>query len=327
MSNDIYQGPICEHPDCNVIITNKRRGVFNKFCSKQCRYSDPNRAVKTRNTVIKKYGYENVAQIPASMRKKKETMLERYGVEHQAHSESIMEKKERTLLRRYGSTTTFGSDSIKEKIQETNLKKYGSMYYTSTDAFKKKAKKTNLDRYGVENVFLSTEIQESMNTIKYNKYGTKYPMQNPNIHEKQQLSRYKRKLVTLPSGRTVSVQGYENYGVLWLLRHFCESDCQITSSDDKPVYKYVYDNKERIYIPDVRIKSISAVFEIKSVYTFDSMENRNIAKGLGVLQTGDLFSFLIFNPTGELNVNKTKHSNDRLREAWVSLRRDDSRST
>ena len=76
---------------------------------------------KRKQTVMKRYGVENVAHLPESQIKKKKFNLEKYGVENVNQLEEFRQKARETNLRKYGQEYP----SHTEKGIETSLKRYG----------------------------------------------------------------------------------------------------------------------------------------------------------------------------------------------------------
>lgn len=84
------------------------------------------KSLKTRKTVLERYGVENVGN--AFRDKMRETMLERYGAAHPAHVKVIQDKKKKTVLERYGSEYLFTTEKFKEDLKGSNIDKYGVEY-------------------------------------------------------------------------------------------------------------------------------------------------------------------------------------------------------
>ena len=83
------------------------------------------------------------------------------------------------------------------------------------------SEKTCLKRYGVKNPFQSTELMKNVT--------------------------YQRKQYTLPSGRTVSIQGYEPYALDILLNQYEEDDLLINDMDIKNYIGVIKYNNGHIY--------------------------------------------------------------------------------
>lgn len=109
-----YEHGLTELPKCAcgapVKFYTFRTG-YKEFCSVKCAAMNENRAMKSRETMLKKYGTTefNNAQ------KRKKTCLEKYGVESYFESEDFKRKSERTIFDKYGVTNISQSSDVKMK--------------------------------------------------------------------------------------------------------------------------------------------------------------------------------------------------------------------
>jgi hypothetical protein len=102
------------------------------------------------------------------------------------------------------------------------------------------------------------------------------------------------KTFTFPSGRIVKTQGYENIVLNDLIKEYNESDIFVGPSEIKNQIgriEYTFDNKQRSYYPDIYIKSINMIIEVKSEYTFSLNKEINLAKEKACLDMGLNFKF------------------------------------
>jgi len=148
-------------------------------CSK-CRYK------KTKNTVLVKYGVDNVFKIPEVKEKSKQTLMNNFGVENPFESPIIQDKIKDTLLKKYNVDNPLKSKEIRDRGKETNLLKYGAEYYIQTEEGKNKYKGTCQEKYGCDNTFQNEGVKEKIKQTNLNKYGVEHVMQNKNILEKAQ---------------------------------------------------------------------------------------------------------------------------------------------
>jgi len=107
-------------------------GKFLTYCSKKCAQLDKQKFInkygvehhlklkevkeKRRETVLKKYGVDNVGKITRD--KAKETMLKKYGVDNYTKTEEYKEKMKNTSLKKYGTTHPMKNIYVKEKLQK-----------------------------------------------------------------------------------------------------------------------------------------------------------------------------------------------------------------
>ena len=238
-------------------------------CTKKQRYDDShyNNQSKSLSTLFKNYGVSNPSHIPFISEKRKSTMVDRYGVEH------IMQ-----------------SDEYKEKYTDTMNERYGVSYPMQNSELFEKRKSTMVDRYGVEHIMQSDEYKEKYTDTMNERYGVPYAMQNPASHEKQQCRRWKD--YTLPSGKIVKLQGYEDKALDILLKTYNENDL-IMSRKDMPEFWYMVDDKPHRYYPDIYIPLENKIIEVKSSYTYNVDIQRNLLKAECVRFRGYIFEFMI----------------------------------
>lgn len=80
---------------------------------------------------------------------------------------------------------------------------------------------------------------------------------------------------------------------------FDEND--IFVGKDVPTIKYDYfENKERVYHPDIYVKSQNLLVEVKSDYTFCSEKEKNLAKWKAAFSSEYNFEIYIYGRKGEL---------------------------
>ena len=290
-------------------------GIINTF-------QNENIKEKIKQTNLERYGTSNPMQLGEIKEKIKQTNLEKYGVENVSQSKDIQKRKEVTSLKNFGvkyhselqeqkvklskiAIENFqeNGDDILSKRVVTNLDKYGVESAMQLNETIEKAKVTNLDRYGEEFPSQSDKIKDKIKQTNLKKYGVEYAMQNPIIFDRQQKSSYKLKEYVFPSGRIEKIQGYEDRGLDLLLENYKDADIIINNTEiSKCIGKieYSYQGKSHTYYPDIYIKSINKVIEVKSEYTYNKDRTRNIKKMESVLKKQIKFEFQIFNENGEL---------------------------
>mgnify|MGYP003571250476 CR=1 FL=1 len=98
------------------------------YCSKTCKWNDPdwknkcaNKTIseetklKAKQTCLKKYGVENISQLESTKERKRHTVLKHFGVEHPMQSKEILNKSKQTLLTKYGVEHISQVQSIKDR--------------------------------------------------------------------------------------------------------------------------------------------------------------------------------------------------------------------
>lgn len=261
------------------------------------KYGDENfkNITKGKQTKLSKYGSETFN----NRAKAKETTLEKYGVDNVSQLTDIKKQKDATFQRNYKQ----GSDE-RNKLAEERSKTWRS---NDVSAIIEKSKKTTLERYGVDNILKIKEVANEVSrknkenagarltkakkTIK-EKYGVDNVSQVTEIHERQQKLRWKS--YTLPSGKIIKVQGFEDKALDILSTTFSEEDI-ITSRRLLPIIWYTHKNKNRRYYPDLMTKSNNTIIEVKSEYTYKIYEEANLKKKDACIASGYNFEFWIFN--------------------------------
>ena len=110
---DIIEIPKCDN--CGSEI--KWRGIFTegylKNCSKKCKGESKLRFERTKETLLKKYGFDSALKI-----------------------NEFKEKRNKTIKDKYDVDNIFEHDEIKEKTKKTNVEKYGTEYAIQSEIIK-----------------------------------------------------------------------------------------------------------------------------------------------------------------------------------------------
>lgn len=106
---------------------------------------------------------------------------------------------------------------------------------------------------------------------------------------------YKTKDYILPSGKVVKIQGYENKALDILIKDFDEHDIILSNIYNYTgALLYIYNNKTHKYYPDIYIKSLNKIIEVKSNYTYNLDKEKNLLKRECCINAGLDFEFMIF---------------------------------
>ena len=212
------------------------------------------------------------------------------------------------IYKKYGIKNQWEIPGYREGIEKTNMEKYGSKYYTSTNQFKEKCtEKYNLDWDGKHPTSHQSTKDKKYKT-NTEKYGFKCALQNPMIYDKHLKSCYSTKEYTMPSGKIISVQGYEPWAIDKILENNDESENNIIT-DKQEIIKILGDfqynninNTISYYFPDIYLKSTGKIIEVKSEYTYSINIEENIAKKESVIAKGLTFEFWIFDTFKNLSI-------------------------
>lgn len=208
-----------------------------------------------------------------------------------------IDKRKKTNLQVYGNEVSMNSKKLKEVWTE----KIKNRTEEEKEEIQNKRKVTNLIKYGVEHCLQSKEIRDKGKFTNLEKYGVEYPMQNAEFAEKQQNKSYYTKKYTLPSGKEINIQGYENYAMDILLKEFKEDEI-LNTRTDMPVIRYDYQKVNRRYFPDIYIPKINKIIEVKSTWTYKSLLIKNLIKAIYTRKLGYDYEIWIFDKKGVIHV-------------------------
>jgi len=291
---------ICKNTDCENIFRKPFRELLkiNGYC-KDC--SKENGKLKIVETNLKKYGVNCPLQLPEIREKIKQTTLQKYGVEHNSQSNKIKEQKKQKSLQKYGCEFTLQSPEIREQIKQTNLVKYGVENPQQNKEIKEKTMNTNIELYGCKSPTGNICVKNKVIKTNLERYGVPHHSQNPEVSETMIKNAYNKKSYILPSGKTIFIQGYENFMLdyLLLVEKLDENDIFTNRNDVPEIWYNDKTNKRRRHYVDFYIKSQNRCIEVKS--TFTNQEKNNVfEKQKAAKDLGLKYEIWIFNKEGDL---------------------------
>jgi len=172
-----YCGKLIDKEYKDYLIQNEK-SIIHKDCCEKCK----GKKIKESNNIV--YGVDVVTKLEEVQQKSKDTCLKKYGYERAAQSPEIIEKTKQSNNIKYGVDNPFQLEEIKEKIKQKIVEKYGVENYTQTEEYKVKSKNTCLVKYGFEYAFQSEEIKEKIKQTSLKNYGTEHPFQNNEFKKK-----------------------------------------------------------------------------------------------------------------------------------------------
>ena len=276
----------CKTPNCNKSFSKPLRqllklGGFCFECAKDLG------KCKIVNTNLERFGCKNGMQNSEVREILKQSILEKYGVEHNSQLVSIKQRKKGKSMAKYGVEYVLQSPEIRDKIIATNLLRYGAENPQQNKEIKSKTTETVLEKYGVTCVFTLEEFKEKSRQTNIERYGVEHHMQNAAIAKKGLNAAYKTKQYTMPSGKIINYQGYENYGLDSLLfdENIEETDIITCRKEVPEIWYFDINGKRHRHFVDIFIKSQNRCIEIKSTWTNQSkncvFEKQKSAKELG----------------------------------------------
>ena len=247
-----------------ITLCTLQSGIRCKDCRKE----------RLKKTNLERFGYEYVSQRP----EKKESALKgiRKHIAEKKHTlEELKEiykkagcvlltteyKDNKALLEFRCKCGKIGKNSFNKfhkgqrcsdntcmdtRKKQTMIEKFGAISYTGTDEYNIRRSATCLERYGTEFAAQCNEVQDKI-----------------------EKSCHRFKIYTFPSGRQEKVQGYEPFGLNYLLKTYNESDIVLGRSNQPEIWYYLpNDDNIHRYFSDIYIPKDNHIIEIKSTYTY-----------------------------------------------------------
>lgn len=250
---------------------------------------------KIAKTNLKKYGSTCALQNKNVKKKALETMVERYGVEHACQSQEMLDKRVKTYQERYGTDNPLQNKTILEKRKETNRDRYGTDEVLKNKEILEQIRQTMIEKYDAPNPLQVKEIKAKKDATCERLYGNSVIMHVPELFEKKTANAFARKPFTMPSGKIIHYQGYEDVALCELLKTFSEEDI-INDIKEMPKIMYEIHGKSCRYYADIYLPSQNKIIEVKSLYTYQFQQEKNNCKRNAAIQQGFNFEFWICDP-------------------------------
>ena len=218
--------------------------------------------------------------------------------------QAINAGREETTLLRLGVKNPFLSDDIKQRIAETNILTFGVANPFDSPEVQAQIRQDRFVRRGVlyaTQGLDEAETQKRNNTRKetcQERFNYDNPAQVPSILARIKRSAFHRtKEYTLPSGNTLTLQGYEHYAVPDLLRITTEED--LLTGEEFGQIAYSFKGSIHQYTCDFYIRSMNKIIEIKSSFTLSLEPDKIKAKGDACKTQGYAYEIWVYNDKGE----------------------------
>ena len=307
ISNEIlFTKTLVEHvscPECSAnyfLKHNLSRHLSNKHDYDKVKLSSfnaCNSAIIT-STECEFYAKARLTQRSKPSEQKKDHVLRTKATKKRIYGDENycnIDKIKQHMLDKYGVENSFQLQEVKDRISKNSKDKYGVNHWVQSDEFRKKSADTCMKNYGVDNPFKSNVVKQRIVNTQYKKYDGKLFTQTDefmNYH-------YNRKTYICPSGRIIKVQGYENKALDILYKEYSENDILFGKeiTDIIGVCWYYMFGKKHRYFPDMYIKSINTIIEVKSTYTFKKELLENILKRKYCIKKGINFEFMVLYPS------------------------------
>lgn len=139
--------PECSKKECSICGTKFEEG-YRGYCSEKCYNQSINNSIdKANKAQIDKYGgigFEN----KIIRDKAKETIINKYGVENVFKSKTVQEQIIETNLAKFGTEHPVKLPEVQAKIKKTNLKRYGVINPAQLPEIQEKIKKNKQEQLG-----------------------------------------------------------------------------------------------------------------------------------------------------------------------------------
>jgi hypothetical protein len=185
---------------------------------------------------------------------------------------------------------------IEERKKVACLEKYGVTNVSYLQEIKDKIKKAH-EKFDGGHPKRTKEVQDKWIKTCFDKYGG-HPNQNREVQVKAEKNSYKFKTFTFPSGRAVKCQGYEDKALSELCKSIRESDIFVGRAE-VPIIPFYIHEKEHKYFPDIYLKSLNKIIEVKSDWTIQLKRAYIEEKAKGVLDAGYEFELWLYNKQGK----------------------------
>jgi len=152
------------------------------------------------------------------------------------------------------------------------------------------------------------------------RYGVRNVSQDPEIFEKIVKNSYTGKKYEFPSGKVVRIQGYEGYAIGDLLNENVEEN-DLFFGKDIPTFHYLDDDQvHHVYHPDIFVKSLNMIVEVKSDYTYRKELRKNYLKFRNVIKNknGYILRVMIYNDKVEIVKDITVREMSQIEENFLS---------
>jgi len=112
---------------------------------------------------------------------------------------------------------------------------------------------------------------------------------------------WKYKKYIMPSGKEYNVQGFEPHCIDYLLSNGINENEIIICGKELPKIEYMYNDKIHRYFPDMYIKYLNLIIEVKGNWTYNADYDINQLKKESCEKLGYKFLFVIENDFDKLN--------------------------
>ncbi len=159
--NNINTQFLCKCGNKTTFNRNWKDG-YKKYCSSKCSQSDKLTKLKRKQTVMEKYGVDNIAKLDDVKKKKESTNLKKYGTKSSFQNDEVKKKWRDNISEKWGVEHIFQLKSIKDESKKTSLSKYGTEHFVQSNSYKEKLEEMNFSDK-LRRFYLDKHIQKYSN--------------------------------------------------------------------------------------------------------------------------------------------------------------------
>jgi len=212
----------------------------------------------------------------------------------------IKEKKRQETIKKLNEEIPERKTNIAKKISKTckdTFNKLNEKFPNRQNEINKKHSEKHIE-LNEKYSYRQNKMNEQKKITMLKNYGVEHALQLPEFCKKAHRNSFFRKNYELPSKNIIQVQGDEPYALDELLHNlnYKEDDLIIGFNNSiKLSCKYIFNEKNHVYHPDIYIISENKIIEVKSEYYYIKDYEKNIAKCKGCIKLGYDFEFWIYN--------------------------------
>ena len=279
LKNTSIQKYGCDNPSQSKEVQDKVKQTNMKIFRTECSMQNLNVRAKVKETWNKKYKDGHPMKDEKVQAKMKQTYKDRTGYENPFANPEVIAQMKQTYKDKTGFEYSMQDPDVKDKVKQTNLKKRGVQCSLLDPEVEEKRRKTCQEKYQADYAYQNPIIKEKYKQTMKAKYGVENPSQNGKIAEKMLSSGLKRKDINTPSGKTISLQGYEPFAYSLLLKTYQESDIIHERSQVPEIWWTDDKNKKHRYFVDFYVPKDKLMIEVKSTWTYQvAQEQQKISR-------------------------------------------------
>ena len=143
-----------------------------------------------------------------------------------------------------------------------------------------------------------TCIKDKISATCIERYGVEHPMQVSEIAEQNSKNAFSKKYYTLPSGKILQIQGYENFALDELITLYKEDDIINGMSNVPEIWYDDEEGKQHRHYVDLFISSKQLCIEVKSTWTAEKKKDNIFLKQKAGKSLGYKYEIWIYDGKG-----------------------------